>query len=542
MLDRNTKSLKQRLRLIFFITLLIVVSGEAGIRLWIDLPQINAMKIESDKKDFKRVSQSIQSTLTNLEVWAHDYGVWEDTFNYMMGIGNLVQYLNKNYLFGTFQAAGMSGVKLVTKDRTIQFECRISISGEQCDTSKALPVEPLQLNYIIQALDSDKNKAFADSGLFIVNNKPHLYGITKITNPRNNLTAGYLVFFQELNKTLINKWRNETQLNIVLTWSEEEHYSVLTKAVFDDVHQTDSYLSEGGYVSFSLPDIQGNNLISISFKTDSDLHHQNFISLSLILGLSAGLVIVFLYFRLIDKEVVQPLAYICKGLNKINETGNFNYTFSRFNTSEVNRIIHSFNSLMQRVEYQRKQLHDKNERLEKLTKKDFLTGLSNRRHMDDLCELLWQQSINENSTLCFCMIDCDYFKQFNDFYGHKQGDKLLTDIAGLLHDIENSASNIYAFRYGGDELALLIKSMPEHEIESILYQLKSTLKSLNYVHEKSELGRASVSIGFYQARPDKASDINDFFIKADDALYQAKKRGRNNIVNYEEINHKIDFS
>jgi len=531
----NTKTLKQRLRSIFFIIIFLGVCGEVAIRYWIELPQITAMQIDSDKKDFKRVVQSINSSLNNIQVWAFDYAVWEDTFNYMKGLGDGTQYINKNFLFGTFQAAGMSGAKLITEKGEIHFECEISVDGEQCDTFNTTHIEPIQLNYMIQELNIYDESKLTSSGVFISDNEPHLYGISKIVNPRSKHAAGYLVFLQKMDALLINRWRSETQLDVELKWTKNEHYSVLTKDMFDDVNSKYVYTNHDGHLSFSLPDVNGNQLISISFKADSELDKQRFISLSLILGLAAGLMVLLFYFRLIEREVVQPMEYISDGLNEISETSNYQYKFTRFNTREVNRIVNAFNSLLERVQYQQKKLQESNARLELLTRQDYLTGLSNRRHMDDICELLWKTSIKNDANLCVCMIDCDYFKQFNDYYGHKKGDDLLIELASLLKHVDTRFSNVHACRYGGDELALIIQDMSMQGVEEILVDLKAQLSKLNIKHEMSNFGRVTMSIGCFHALASSEKEINHFFIKADEALYLAKRQGRNTIANYLDI-------
>jgi len=535
LIDVNTKSLKQRLRLIFIIIIFLVVCGEIGIRYWIELPHITAMQTESDKKDFKRVIQSINSSLNNIQVWAFDYAVWEDTFNYMKGLGGGTQYINKNFLFGTFQAAGMSGAKLISENQETHFECEITMGGEQCDTFKTTHIEPIQLNYMIQELNTFNEKKLTSSGVFISDNKPYLYGISKIVNPKNKHSAGYLIFLQKMDVLLIDRWRSETQLDVELKWTENEHYSVLTKDMLDDVNKKYFYTNRNGYLSFSLPDINGNELISISFKADSELHKQRFISLSLVLGLAAGLMVLLFYFRLIEREVVKPLEYISNGINEISKTSNYQYTFTKFNTREVNRIINAFNSLLERVQYQQKKLQESNARLELLTRQDYLTGLSNRRHMDDICELLWMASLKYKTSLCVCMIDCDYFKQFNDYYGHKKGDELLIELAALLKHIDSLFSNVYACRYGGDELALIVEDMPMEGVVKILADLKMQLLNLNIKHDMSNFGRVTISVGFFHALASNEKDINDFFIKADEALYLAKRQGRNTISNYLDI-------
>ena len=532
----QTKSLKHRLRFIFIMIMLLVVCGEASIRYWIELPQISAMQIESDKKDFKRVVQAIKSSFKQMRVWSYDYAGWEDTYNFMQSNGSGVEYISKNYVFGTFRASGMTGVKLIGENNKAKFECDLIVEGEQCDQHNVIQIEPIQLALILKNIQTED--PWSSSGIFIADNIPHLYGISKITNPINNKHSGYLIFLRKMDEKLINQWRSETQLGIAVNWIEHEKYSVLSNQMLDDINQNYSYINDNGYLSFSLPDINGNNLISISFRADSQLNKQEFISLTLVLGVSAGLIILLLYFRLIEREVVKPMEYISTELNEINDTSNYRYKFPKFNTLEVNLIVSAFNRLLERVQYQQAQLKEKNESLELLARQDHLTGLANRRHMDTLSDALWEKSLKDDASLAVCMIDCDYFKQYNDKYGHKQGDELLIQLAELLQEIESKYENITACRYGGDELVLLAYGLSNVLFEEVLLTLKSTLSSLEIAHEASHLGQVSISVGFYHALGADEHDISQFFIKADKALYFAKSLGRNTIASYQDMLEK----
>ncbi|MEP2595779.1 MAG: hypothetical protein ABJI92_18995, partial [Kangiellaceae bacterium] len=147
-----------------------------------------------------------------------------------------------------------SGVKLITQQRKTKFECDLIFEEEHCDQHSASNIEPIQLNAIINHLNNAVENTISSSGIYISDEMPHLYGISKITNPINNKQSGYLIFLKKMDRSLIEQWRSETQLGIGVEWLKNERYSVLSNNMLDDINQNYSYINDDGYLSFSLPD------------------------------------------------------------------------------------------------------------------------------------------------------------------------------------------------------------------------------------------------------------------------------------------------
>lgn len=161
--------------------------------------------------------------------------------------------------------------------------------------------------------------------------------------------------------------------------------------------------------------------------------------------------------------------------------------------------------------------------LEAKIKIDELTGLFNRRYFRTLAD-----SMRENShvrEIGYIVADIDYFKEYNDLYGHYQGDQLLRSVAQCLD--EYGDSRFFVARYGGDEFACLCVNVCKEEIEQYLKQVYQTLESLHIEHRASLVSNiATISAGYTVMKKDEHYQYETALIMADTALYQAKKAGR----------------
>jgi diguanylate cyclase (GGDEF)-like protein len=153
---------------------------------------------------------------------------------------------------------------------------------------------------------------------------------------------------------------------------------------------------------------------------------------------------------------------------------------------------------------------------------DSLTGLSNRRRFDEILAVEWQRAIRQSTPIALLMIDADHFKLFNDKFGHQTGDAVLTKVASCIHtSIRNSAGD-HAARYGGEEFAVLLPGASESEAFVVGERIR------NKVQDTSRTGgTVTVSIGVASMLPTANKTPSELVALADDTLYQAKSRGRN---------------
>jgi diguanylate cyclase (GGDEF)-like protein len=170
-------------------------------------------------------------------------------------------------------------------------------------------------------------------------------------------------------------------------------------------------------------------------------------------------------------------------------------------------------------------LEQANHRLQALTMQDGLTGIRNRRYFDDKLTQEWQRAIRSRDSLALLLIDIDFFKSFNDKYGHLVGDECLKRVAQAIDNAITRPSDAVA-RYGGEEFAVIL---PETGVEGALHVAENIRLAVERV--RIEVGEArvqvSVSIGVAILVPDEGRASQDLILVADQALYDAKSAGRN---------------
>ncbi len=168
--------------------------------------------------------------------------------------------------------------------------------------------------------------------------------------------------------------------------------------------------------------------------------------------------------------------------------------------------------------------------LEDLSFKDGLTGLLNRRRFDALVEIEWRAARRTRKPLSLLMIDIDYFKQYNDHYGHVGGDDCLKRIAQVLRTAVARPRDVLA-RYGGEEFVIVLPETDAAGAERIAARCREAVAREAIVHDRSEAGRTvTISVGVGTVVPEQDASLLAFIETVDRCLYQAKQAGRNRVV------------
>ena len=172
----------------------------------------------------------------------------------------------------------------------------------------------------------------------------------------------------------------------------------------------------------------------------------------------------------------------------------------------------------------------KNDMLEKLSMYDGLTNIRNRRFFDETFEKTFSEIKRDKKSLAVLMIDIDFFKPYNDNYGHGQGDETLRKVAKALEKTIKRASDFVA-RYGGEEFVILLKDINKDGVEAVANNLLNAIRELKITHEFSKIENyvtVSIGVSYYNS----SSDITklELLLKADETLYNVKNSGRNNFA------------
>ncbi|EPF72940.1 GGDEF domain-containing protein [Acinetobacter indicus] len=168
------------------------------------------------------------------------------------------------------------------------------------------------------------------------------------------------------------------------------------------------------------------------------------------------------------------------------------------------------------------------EELLHLSQHDALTKVSNRRNFDEMLNSYYEQARHDERPLSLLFIDVDFFKLFNDFYGHQKGDEVISSVAKSIKDAIRHMD--FVARYGGEEFVVLLPETDAHGAYAVASNIFRAIERLSIPHEKSSVSDIiTISLGFTVYKGELEISKDDLISRADQALYRAKKLGRNQI-------------
>lgn len=260
------------------------------------------------------------------------------------------------------------------------------------------------------------------------------------------------------------------------------------------------------------------------------------------LGILTLLVEIFIIRSILQNQVAIPLSRLIRATKLVGASK------ERLDTSdlpthsedEIGELARDFSHMAERVQDVHEQLEIKvhertvalevaNQQLMALSVTDKLTGIANRRRFDEVLANEWQRAQRTGGNLMLAMIDVDWFKKYNDYYGHQAGDDCLRTISQTISAHTNRAGDLVA-RYGGEEFALIITTIPAENALAFAQKLCNALETLNLPHAMSTFGHVTLSIGLTCITPSENDSSEDSLRKADEALYSAKAQGRNQAI------------
>lgn len=248
--------------------------------------------------------------------------------------------------------------------------------------------------------------------------------------------------------------------------------------------------------------------------------------------------------RLLVRQIMQPIHQLLEA-TVILRLGNYTHRIPDSSVEqslgEFKALKGAYNEMARSLEQEfslriqaEKELRQANEMLTRLSLSDSLTGIGNRRYFDDVLELTWEAAIDQKKPMSLLLLDIDFFKKYNDRYGHDAGDRALCRVSEAVDTVAKEAGAVAA-RYGGEELAVIIPPGISAESFGLAEKIRRSIEHLCIMHEDTKSGIITVSVGgaTILPKPDEAPTL--LIRKADEALYYSKRKGRARSTTYESI-------
>lgn len=203
-----------------------------------------------------------------------------------------------------------------------------------------------------------------------------------------------------------------------------------------------------------------------------------------------------------------------------------NYERKRRNELQVTARMMEMRDRIRSMEQERERIRAANRRLESVALYDSMTNLANRTYLNEYITEKFEWAQQEKRLFGIELMDIDYFKGYNDTNGHLAGDVCIEAVAAILKSVEND--RIFCGRYGGDEFMIVYTDMTDEEIRQTAEQIQTKVRALAIPHEASECADiVTVSQGIFVRIPDEENREWDYSVRADNILYEVKRRGKN---------------
>ncbi len=476
------------------------------------------MEHKNAQEKILQIKNVFKMEMEHLNLLNMDWAFWDDTYDFVSDKNS--EYIKSNFVDDILESLNLNHMEIFnTLGNSVHVMNDGVVNVELLkDDLKRLKKEFLDFN--------KENLKEPKYGIIQLNEQIGFISLTPILHSTNNKepSTGVFLMIRTIDKKKIENINKSTNSNIILSSVKAfSSVSQLEEKDFFIQFINDNKLIANAYLK-SMDD-KARIMIKSELNRDFFIESENFIKLLFIFLITIGSISFIISFYFVRREIIQPVGKLFNHISEIRKNEVYIPSDLELRKDELGILAQEFNSLI-------KEVNKKNKLLGKMARMDFLTGLANRMDLEERFDIEKGLSYKENIEFSILMIDIDYFKMYNDTYGHVKGDEVLALVAKAIKDSSLRPSDYYA-RYGGEEFMALL---PKTNLIGSVIVAKRIIKNihdLNIEHKSTLLDekRVTVSIGCFTTIA-KEKESQEFIIgMADKALYKAKALGRNRFIN-----------
>lgn len=490
--------------------ILVIGGGFLFYRIFIAYPELSEATLEAHKSDIKAIYASHLNERHHLSFFNHDWAKWDETYDFILG--NNPEYIENNIDSSSFLRSRVNIVSI------------LNTQGNNIYTGVKTKNQFYEISHLNQVTQDIDLKAITNQdencGLIRFKKRIGHFCSNSIQDSKESKPAeGTLIFIRLLDDELIARLQHLTKSIITINSYDDDHSSPSKKSDIESITLKDTHHQ------FQLINIKDEAIGTIGIHYPKEeiprlIDMATVVTLTILLALPAIItVLVYVFF-------LQPMNIIFNSISTMNKTGKLEHITAHTYITEIDIFISNFNRFIHKIkQYQVKLKNESNT--------DGLTQLFNRRYFDYEYDRIWRSTTRNGHSLCIIMMDIDFFKKYNDLYGHQQGDDALKAVALKLKNLVRRANETLA-RYGGEEFVLITESLDHNELEGLLQRIIESIQSLKIEHKASKINEyLTISCGacIIESSGSWMIQQKEAALKAaDDALYEAKNSGRNKYV------------
>ena len=529
-------SLRTKILSFFVVLIGIAFIGQGIVMQFVVFPQFVHLEEQSGRRDMERIQQGIVDEVKNLDILCHDWASWDDSVKFIEG--NKDGFVATNIPPEFFEAASIDYLHFIDQHGRTKYYRAIDLV-----TGGTFSVDGLGVDIVHGSglAFQDVDPAVIDTGSLVRSGlvfvdaipEPLLLTIRPILSSANTGPVwGTLIMGRFLR---VDALQQKVGVNVSFIPVNELGVGVEAE-VFAALETGEPppllrYEDDSIWFYRLQESLYGGSLCLIAGNKPAEIiqHGRTANRIAMLCYLVVSVLLLVFVFILVSRIVSQPIRFLSVKTNDIIKSGNFTSEIDVHGAGEIADLGRSINGLLQRIIGHEELLFAANNKLLEQSLTDSLTGLSNRRNFDEYMEKEWVRLQRSELPLSIIMGDVDYFKKYNDAYGHQQGDVCLQTLATALTNVVKRPTDLVS-RYGGEEFVVVL---PETDAEGALHvagKICREVRGLKMEHAVSAVCPwVTISVGVATIIPHGQANSDYVVRMADEALYLAKEQGRNRV-------------
>lgn len=471
--------------------------------------------LRQQQKELLSLSSALEMRQQQLLSITSDYSYWTETWDFVRQPDRFSNYLEHNFTANSLDTINVDAVVILNTEYEVLSAFRLD---EQ--TMSLIPAEPAFYAWANEE-DARENLLVSQAARDVrhIAKAPYFLAVSPVLpNDHQGPQAGWMVFFQRIDEQLLAGISNIIRLDLRQIPADSITVSQIMPLELP-LYEVAASHQRCMYNSNQLPVLCLELLHEVSNKPE-------FMNRSVFIGFMFLTLMPALLFAVLLHQLTYPIRKATTLLQRNNSDGLLRPVLfsSPIRVKELRQLRNAFNELVYTARRQQA-------KLEQLSNTDRLTGIANRRAFDETLDNTWRRLCRHSEQAALILCDIDYFKPYNDHYGHQAGDEVLHKVAQALKGCARRTGEIAA-RFGGEEFVMIVFVDSDADMNSIRARISESINNLKVPHEFSHSGsHLTMSFGIAWIRDSGAWLDNytaaDWLRAADTALYAAKGAGRN---------------